>query len=143
LARKNATTRANVRVVGAISDALIGSDDPMRTTALEIVQKDAALQKAPAVHSALTELSQGSNARTAQIAQTLIGGKGGSAQNAARLLDYAYFAERVMPVFAKKAGADGAACVSCHFNHNIFKVNRPTPTGGLPRGRSGRPTAPP
>jgi hypothetical protein len=135
VARKNATTRANVRVVGAISDALIGSDDPMRTTALEIVQKDAALQKAPAVHSALTELSQGSNARTAQIAQTLIGGKGGSAQNAARLLDYAYFAERVMPVFAKKAGADGAACVSCHFNHNIFKVTPPDTDGRFTQGQ--------
>jgi HEAT repeat protein len=130
VARKNAATRGNVRVVGAISDALVGTDDPMRSTALEIVQKDAALQKAPAVHSALTELSQGSNARAAQIAQGIIGGKGGgSTQSAARLLDYEFFANRVMPVFSKKAGADGAACVSCHFNHNIFKVSPPDTDG--------------
>lgn len=128
LARSAPATRTDPRMISALSDALLSPDDDRRGIALELVQKDAALRRAPAVQAALQELTTGANARLAQIAASLTAGKTGSGA-ADTALDYAFFARRVMPVFARKSGSDGAACVSCHFNHNLFKATPPDADG--------------
>ncbi len=47
-----------------------------------------------------------------------------------QLLDYEYFKVHVQPILANK-GADGLACVNCHANHTIFKLNEPDEFGVL------------
>jgi hypothetical protein len=49
---------------------------------------------------------------------------------AEELLDYNFFARRVMPLLVAK-GADGNACVNCHTTHTIFKLIEPDKDGRL------------
>ncbi len=107
LARRSPSARRDTRVISALADALRGTDNDLRAMAREIVQKDETLRSAPRIQAALGEPATGDT----------------------RTLDYAYFKRNVMPVFARKSATDGNACVSCHFNHNLFKVTPPGARG--------------
>ncbi len=126
--RRNAAARKTLRATSILSDALLSPKSEHRAVAVEILQKDDALRAAPAIQAALAELSK-SGGPSAEAAAKLAARNGSESAVAAQQPDYRFFARRVMPVFTRKSVADGLACVSCHFNHNILKVTAPDSEG--------------
>ncbi len=128
-AKASQAARKDVRVIGALSDILVGNDPSLQTDAIALIQKDPALRGAPSIRSSLKELAAGGGP-SASAAEAILAQTGGpKSTRAVSLPDYDSFARNVMPIFARKGGPDGNACVSCHFNHNLLKVTPPDTAG--------------
>ncbi len=89
------------------------------------------LQGNAAIRAGLAKLTKDPNQRLQGLAIAIFQGQDGGVAldlRAEEMLDYNYFAQRVMPLLARK-GADGNACVNCHTTHAIFKLIEPDKTG--------------
>jgi hypothetical protein len=87
----------------------------------------------PAIRAALARLMKDPNQRLQGQAIALYQGQDGGvsvdqATGVGQTLDFEFFARRVMPILAAK-GRDGNACVNCHSNHNILRLNPPDGDG--------------
>ncbi|MBW3623594.1 MAG: HEAT repeat domain-containing protein [Armatimonadetes bacterium] len=129
IARQNPPLRRNARVLNVLSDALLSKGETIRRPALDLVQADKALADQPLLRATLDELARSAEGPSAEAARTLLAKQTDTPSKEAVSLDYGYFAREVMPIFARKSPQDGIACVSCHFNHNLFKVTPPDPDG--------------
>jgi HEAT repeat protein len=135
------------RVLSLLNEALLDRDPSVVSAALELVRQERRLQKNPAILAALGELRDSpkvtANARF--LADALYSGRKVPDSKVAqpgipaatpvtpfgpvRVLDYAYFANRVQPIL-ETPGRDGNACVQCHATHAIFRLNPPNPDRG-------------
>lgn len=126
-------------VAAACSDA----NDQVRAAALSAARRAPSLLKLPAVKAGLAKLMVDSNASLQEQAVAFVQGQGdvyldGAAaiakatanvgKTATTKLDYNFFVARVMPLLAAK-GRDGNACVDCHYNHTVLKLNIPDALG--------------
>lgn len=125
------------RVLSLLSEALVDADTGVIGAALSLVRQERSLQKNPAILAALADLSRNPKAPTAarEAADGLYQGKSPADRpvgrvngGPARLLDYAFFIEKVQPILAAR-GQDGNACAQCHASHAIFKLNPPPSEG--------------
>lgn len=128
-------------VAAACSDA----NDQVRAAALSAARRAPSLLKLPAVKVGLAKLMVDKNASLQEQAVAFVQGQGdayldGAAavakaaanvgKSSAANLDYSFFVQRVMPLLMTK-GRDGNACMDCHYNHTILKLNLPDATGKL------------
>jgi hypothetical protein len=116
----------------AILAELIESPYPAARQAVLAYLKSAdgrALARDPRIIAAVGTPAPGSDVGADVVAPVPNTQGAAATQKLVRQLDYAYFAQRVMPLFARKSGQDGNACVSCHFNHNQFRVTAPGQDG--------------
>ncbi len=124
IAKSDAGSLADSRVTGALADVLSArGNEKLQADALEAVKKQPTAQKAPAIRAALQSLSS-ETGRIADTARAILAADNGKV--VARIQpDEAYFRDKVLPLFAVRSGADGQACVACHFNHSMFRVTPP------------------
>ncbi|MFN7928620.1 MAG: hypothetical protein U0Y68_11850 [Blastocatellia bacterium] len=126
-------------VAAACSDA----NDQVRAAALSAARRSPSLLKLPAIKTGLAKLMVDGNASLQEQAVAFVQGQGQAyvdgavavAKAAANVgkatttnLDYAFFVQRVMPLLAAK-GRDGNACMDCHYNHTVLKLNLPDAAG--------------
>jgi hypothetical protein len=118
---------ATVRGAALTADILNSERDEQILEAMELASKTPSLRSAAAVRSALHHLTRNDNRSIAARAEAVLSGQNELAATA--LPDEAYFTRNVLPLFAAKSAQDGQACVSCHFNHNLFALDRPSAEG--------------
>jgi len=129
----NADTPINddLRMISLLADALEDREENVRAAALGAVRRVKALQSNAAIRAGLAKLTKDPNQRLQGLAIAMYQGQDGGVLldlRAEELLDYNFFAQRVMPLLATK-GADGNACVNCHTTHTIFKLIEPDKQG--------------
>ncbi|HEY7180982.1 MAG TPA: hypothetical protein VIC84_06170, partial [Blastocatellia bacterium] len=129
----NADTPINddLRMISLLADALEDGDEMVRSAALGAVRRVKSLQSNAAIRAGLQKLTRDPNQRLQGLAVAMYQGQDSGVAldlRADELLDYNFFARRVMPLLAAK-GADGNACVNCHTTHTIFKLVEPDKDG--------------
>jgi hypothetical protein len=129
----NADTPVNddLRIISLLADSLEDREEMVRSAALNAVRRAKSLQSNAAIRSGLAKLTKDPNQRLQGLAVAMYQGHDGGVAldlRAEELLDYNFFARRVMPLLAAK-GADGNACVNCHTTHTIFKLIEPNKEG--------------
>jgi hypothetical protein len=121
----------DLRLVSLLADSLEDRDESVRSAALNALRRAKALQTNAAIRAGLTALTKDPNQRLQGLAIAMIQGQDGGVAldlRAEEMLDYHFFAARVMPLLAAK-GPDGNACVNCHTTHAIFKLVEPDNQG--------------
>lgn len=123
----------DLRVIGLLVEALEDRDENVRSAALNTVRRVKPLQSNAAIRAGLAHLTKDPNQRLQGLAVAIYQGQDGGVAldlsgSADKLLDYAFFVERVMPLLARK-GPDGNACVNCHATHTIFRLTPPGASG--------------
>ncbi|MBO0725660.1 MAG: HEAT repeat domain-containing protein, partial [Blastocatellia bacterium] len=131
----NADTPINddLRMISLLADALEDREEMVRSAALGAVRRVKSLQSNAAIRAGLQKLTRDPNQRLQGLAVAMYQGQDSGVAldlRAEELLDYNFFARRVMPLLAAK-GADGNACVNCHTTHTIFKLVEPDKDGRL------------
>ena len=122
----------NAIVFDAVMASLHDDDANVRAAALDLLRKVKDVEQRPDFRTALDQLQKDSNPRLRLIATNVLGGK--KLTEALRdvqpgsVLDFNYFVTKIEPVLAAP-GADGKACVFCHANHVIFKLQTPNAEG--------------
>ncbi|HEU0173689.1 MAG TPA: HEAT repeat domain-containing protein [Blastocatellia bacterium] len=129
----NADTPVNddLRMISLLADSLEDRDEMVRSAALGAVRRVKSLQSNAAIRAGLQKLTRDPNQRLQGLAVAMYQGQDSGVAldlRAEELLDYNFFARRVMPLLAAK-GADGNACVNCHTTHTIFKLIEPDKEG--------------
>jgi len=129
----NADTPINddLRIISLLADALEDREENVRSSALNAVRRVKSLQSNAAIRAGLAKLTKDPNQRLQGLAIAMYQGQDGGVLldlRAEELLDYNFFAQRVMPLLVGK-GADGNACVNCHTTHTIFKLIEPDKQG--------------
>jgi hypothetical protein len=129
----NADTPVNddLRIISLLADSLEDGEEMVRSAALGAVRRVKALQSNAAIRAGLQKLTRDPNQRLQGLAVAMYQGQDNGVAldlRAEELLDYNFFARRVMPLLAAK-GADGNACVNCHTTHTIFKLVEPDKEG--------------
>jgi hypothetical protein len=126
--------RADLRLLGLVSDSLVDDHSGVRERALQLIQNQPSLVATAAIENSLRELAQSDAAaeRQREIAKTLLASRGRSSADAAaarsQRLDRAYFQARVLPIF-NRLGEDGQNCMGCHRSHTILKMVLPGKDG--------------
>jgi hypothetical protein len=110
-------------VVASFSD----KDEQVRAAALSAARKVKALSAHPTIRAAVAKIANDPNERLQEQAIALYS-DGKQATVTTKLLDYEFFAARIMPLLAAK-GRDGNACVTCHDTHAILRLSRPDAAG--------------
>src|SRR5262249_40535984 len=121
----------DLRITGLLADSLEDPDENVRSAALNAVRRVKTLQSNAAIRAGLSKLTKDPNQRLQGLAIAMYQGQDGGVAldlRADEMLDYNFFAQRVMPLLARK-GADGNACVNCHTTHTIFKLIEPDKQG--------------
>ncbi|MBO0857350.1 MAG: hypothetical protein J2P21_02635, partial [Chloracidobacterium sp.] len=121
----------DLRLVSLLADALEDRDEMVRSAALGAVRRVKSLQSNAAIRAGLQKLTRDPNQRLQGLAIAMYQGQDSGVAldlRAEELLDYNFFAKRIMPLLATK-GADGNACVNCHTSHTIFKLVEPDKDG--------------
>jgi HEAT repeat protein len=131
----NAETPINddLRMISLLADSLDDREEMVRSAALGAVRRVKALQSNAAIRAGLAKLTKDPNQRLQGLAVAMYQGQDSGVAldlRAEELLDYNFFARRVMPLLVAK-GADGNACVNCHTTHTIFKLIEPDKDGRL------------
>jgi hypothetical protein len=130
----DSTLRADLRLLGLVSDSLVDDHSGVREKALQLIQNQPSLVTTAAVENSLHELANSPAAaeRQREIAKTLLASRGrfssGAAAALSPALDLAYFQARVLPIF-NRMGEDGQNCTGCHRSHTILKVIGPGKDG--------------
>ena len=125
----NADTPVNddLRIISLLADSLEDREEMVRSAALNAVRRVKSLQSNAAIRAGLAKLTKDPNQRLQGLAVAMYQGQDSGVAldlRAEELLDYNFFARRVLPLLAAK-GADGNACVNCHTTHTIFKLIEP------------------
>ena len=110
-------------VVASFND----KDEQVRAAAMAAVRRVKALSAQPTIRAAVAQIANDPNERLQEQAIALYS-DGKPAMVTAKVLDYEFFAARIMPLLAAK-GRDGNACVTCHDTHAILRLSRPDATG--------------
>jgi hypothetical protein len=122
----------NPIVLDTMLTTLRDPDANARAAALDVLLKVKGVEQRPDFRAALNELQKDSNPRLKLIATTVLGGKKLSEAlkdvQPGSVLDLNYFITKIEPILATP-GADGKACVFCHANHVIFKLQPPNAEG--------------
>jgi hypothetical protein len=129
----NADTPINddLRMISLLADSLEDREETVRSAALNAVRRVKSLQSNAAIRAGLAKLTRDPNQRLQGLAIAMYQGQDGGVAldlRAEEMLDYSFFARRVMPLLAAR-GADGNACVNCHTTHTIFKLIEPDDQG--------------
>jgi HEAT repeat protein len=124
--------RDNPIVLDTVMASLGDGDANVRAAALDLLRKVKEVEQRPDFRAALGQLQKDSNPRLRLIAANVLGGK--KLSEALRdvqpgsVLDFNSFVTKIEPILATP-GADGKACVFCHANHVIFKLQPPNAEG--------------
>ncbi len=121
----------DLRMINLLADSLEDREENVRSAALNAVRRVKSLQSNAAIRAGLQKLTRDPNQRLQGLAVAMYQGQDGGVAldlRAEELLDYNFFARRVMPLLAGK-GPDGAACVNCHTTHTVFKLVEPDKQG--------------
>jgi hypothetical protein len=121
----------DLRIISLLAESLEASDESVRSAALNAVRRVKALQSNAAIRAGLSKLTKDPNQRLQGLAIAMYQGQDGGVAldlRAEEMLDYAFFAQRIAPLLARK-GADNNACVNCHTTHTIFKLMEPDKQG--------------
>ncbi|MFN0085133.1 MAG: hypothetical protein ACKVX9_07075 [Blastocatellia bacterium] len=136
-------TQPGLRLPAFVAESCYSTNDQVRAAALSAARRAPSLLRDEAVKAGLAKLMLDENPSLQEQAVAFYQGQADAyldgAQLVARaaanvgkastaLLDYDYFARRVMPILATK-GRDGNACVDCHYNHTVLKLNPPDARG--------------
>jgi HEAT repeat protein/YHS domain-containing protein len=120
--------------LGIVTTGLRHPDHGVRAKALEDVRTITKIQNNPAVQALIHDLGSDSDPMVQQSAQALLASFDSrvtlAKQDVTQLLDYRFFVEQVQPILEKE-GSDKTACVKCHANHSVFRLNRPGADGTL------------
>jgi len=122
----------NPIVLDTVMASLGDGDANVRAAALDLLRKVKDVEQRTDFRTALDQLQKDSNPRLRLIAANVLGGK--KLSEALRdvqpgsVLDFNYFVTKIEPILATP-GADGKACVFCHANHVIFKLQPPNTEG--------------
>jgi len=122
----------NPIVFDTVIASLHDGDANVRAAALDLLRKAKGVEQRPDFRAALDQLQKDSNPRLRLIATNVLEGK--KLSEALRdvqpgsVLDFNYFVAKIEPILATP-GADGKACVFCHANHVIFKLQPPNVEG--------------
>jgi hypothetical protein len=135
--------QADLSLPKLVAEACHDANDQVRAAALSAARRAPSLLKNAAVKAGLAKLMVDKNASLQEQAVAFVQGQGdayldGAAaiakatanvgKTATTNLDYNFFVARVMPLLAAK-GRDGNACVDCHYNHTVLKLNIPDTFG--------------
>ncbi|MBL8207229.1 MAG: hypothetical protein JNM09_23555 [Blastocatellia bacterium] len=135
--------QAELALPKLVAEACSDANDQVRAAALSAARRSPSLLKNAAVKAGLAKLMVDKNASLQEQAVAFVQGQGdayldgGAAiakatanvgKAATTNLDYSFFVQRVMPLLAAK-GRDGNACVDCHYNHTVLKLNIPDAKG--------------
>jgi cellulose synthase operon protein C len=111
---------------------LKNADANVSAAALDTLRNVKDVEKRPDFRAAMSQLQSSTNPRLKLIATSVQSGKSlGDALadvQPGAVLDFRYFVTKVEPILATP-GPDGKACVFCHANHVIFKLNPPNAQG--------------
>jgi hypothetical protein len=121
----------DLRIISLLADSLEDREEMVRSAALNAVRRVKSLQSNAAIRAGLAKLTKDPNQRLQGLAVAMYQGQDSGVAldlRAEELLDYNFFARRVMPLLVAK-GADGNACVNCHTTHTIFKLIEPDKQG--------------
>jgi HEAT repeat protein len=125
---------ADPAVLDAVMASLGDRDANVRAAALDLLRKVKGIEQRPDFRAILAKLQKESNPRLQLIAQNVLAGTKLSEALAdvkpGSVLDYNFFATRVEPILGTP-GPDGKACVFCHANHVIFKLQPPNAEGAF------------
>ncbi|MCI0336105.1 MAG: hypothetical protein L0226_00870 [Acidobacteria bacterium] len=121
----------DLRIISLVAESLEDPDEKVRFAALNGVRRVKGLQANAAIRAGLAKLTKDPNRRLQGLAIAIYQGQDGGVAldlRAEEILDYNFFAQRVLPLLTRK-GADGNACVNCHTTHAIFKLIEPDKAG--------------
>jgi hypothetical protein len=134
---------ADLSLPKLVAEACSDTNDQVRAAALSAARRAPSLLKNAAVKAGLAKLVVDKNASLQEQAVAFVQGQGDAYLDGATAiakatanvgkaattnLDYDFFVRRVMPLLAAK-GRDGNACVDCHYNHTVLKLNIPDAAG--------------
>src|SRR5262245_4518222 len=125
------TVNDDLRIISLVADSLEDREEMVRSAALGAVRRVKSLQSNAAIRAGLAKLTKDPNQRLQGLAVAMYQGQDSGVLldlRAEELLDYNFFARRVMPLLTAN-GADGNACVNCHTTHTIFKLIEPDKEG--------------
>ena len=120
-----------------VAESYYDANDQVRAAALSAARRAPSLLKNPAVKAGLAKLMVDKNASLQEQAVAFVQGQGDAYLDGAAAiakatanvgkastsnLDYNFFVQRVMPILSAK-GRDGNACMDCHYNHTVLKLN--------------------
>ena len=120
-----------------VAEACYDANDQVRAAALSAARRAPSLLKNSAVKTGLAKLMVDKNASLQEQAVAFVQGQGDAYLDGAAAvakatanvgktsttnLDYNFFVQRVMPILSAK-GRDGNACMDCHYNHTVLKLN--------------------
>ena len=133
----------DLRIISLLADSLEDREEMVRSAALNAVRRVKSLQSNAAIRAGLAKLTKDPNQRLQGLAVAMYQGQDSGVAldlRAEELLDYNFFARRVLPLLAAK-GADGNACVNCHTTHTIFKLIEPDKRAASPKNSCAKITA--
>ena len=119
-------------VVDTVVAALLDSDANVSAAALDTLRKVKGVEQRPDFRAAMQKLKDSTNPRLKLISTNVLVGK--NLADALKdvqpgsVLDFRYFVTKIEPILATP-GRDGKACVFCHANHVIFKLEPPNAEG--------------
>ncbi|MBS1809494.1 MAG: hypothetical protein JST84_15145 [Acidobacteria bacterium] len=137
------TAQTELALPKLVAEACYDANDQVRAAALSAARRSPSLLKNPTVKAGLEKLMVDKNASLQEQAVAFVQGQGDAYLDGAAAiakatanvgkasttnLDYAYFVQRVMPILSAK-GRDGNACMDCHYNHTVLKLNLPGANG--------------
>ena len=119
-------------VVDTVLASLLNHDANVSAAALDTLRKVKDVEQRPDFRAAMDKLQNSSNPRLRLIAISVMQGKNLSEAlhdvQPGSVLDFRYFVTKIEPILATP-GPDGKACVFCHANHVIFKLQPPNAEG--------------
>ncbi len=119
--------------LGIVTTALNHDDAGVKLKAVDTVRAIPKIQTNPAVVTAVRELAkeEGQASASAKTLLASFDARGKLAgKNVSDLLDFQFFAKKVQPILQTR-GEDRNACVMCHANHSILRLNEPDADGRL------------
>jgi hypothetical protein len=127
LINDTAKADSDQRLLNLVAASFADKDEQVRAAALSAARRVKALSAHPTIRAAVAKIANDPNERLQEQAIALYS-DGKPATVTAKVLDYEFFAARIMPLFAAK-GRDGNACVTCHDTHAILRLSRPDAAG--------------
>jgi len=124
----------NEIVFHTVLAAVTNKDSNVSAAALDTLRSVKDVEKRPEFIAAMQQLQNSTNPRLKLISGNVLQGK--KLSEALRdvqpgsLLDFNYFVAKIEPILAT-TGPDGKACVFCHANHVIFKLQPPNAQGAF------------
>ncbi len=131
------SAQTDLQLPTIVAESCYDANDQVRAAALSAARRAPLLLKNAAVKAGLAKLMVDQNASLQEQAVAFVQGQGDAYLDGAAAvakatanvgkasttnLDYNFFVQRVMPWLAAK-GLDGNACMNCHYNHTVLKLN--------------------